>query len=393
MLEKFVYHRTLANLLMMMFIGVGLYALPNLRKESFPDFDASEILIAMEYRGASAEDVEQGICLRIEDAIDSVQNIKEVTSVAQEGSAAITIEIEDGADVTEALSDIEVEVDAITDFPDGAEDPIITQLNRSVAVMTLAVSGPMSTADLKDYCEDLKRRLRQLPLSPIVEIEGFSDRQLRIELDSDALRRLGLSAAEIATTIGVQNLDLPVGTIEARDEDILLRFVEERQRPHDIEDIIVSGVPGRSEIRLGEIGRVVDTFADAEDQAWLDGERAGVLVIKKTKSQDTLKVSEQLYRFLEAERRRNPHIRLVVTSDTSELIAQRLSLLATNAWQGMVLVFLTLWLFFNARLSFWVVMSLPGLHHGGVLPDADLWSDDQHDVVRRTADGHRCADG
>lgn len=209
MLEKFVYHRTLANLLMMMFIGVGLYALPNLRKESFPDFDASEILIAMEYRGASAEDVEQGICLRIEDAIDSVQNIKEVTSVAQEGSAAITIEIEDGADVTEALSDIEVEVDAITDFPDGAEDPIITQLNRSVAVMTLAVSGPMSTADLKDYCEDLKRRLRQLPLSPIVEIEGFSDRQLRIELDSDALRRLGLSAAEIATTIGVQNLDLP----------------------------------------------------------------------------------------------------------------------------------------------------------------------------------------
>lgn len=359
MLEKFVYHRTLANLLMMMFIGVGLYALPNLRKESFPDFDASEILIAMEYRGASAEDVEQGICLRIEDAIDSVQNIKEVTSVAQEGSAAITIEIEDGADVTEALSDIEVEVDAITDFPDGAEDPIITQLNRSVAVMTLAVSGPMSTADLKDYCEDLKRRLRQLPLSPIVEIEGFSDRQLRIELDSDALRRLGLSAAEIATTIGVQNLDLPVGTIEARDEDILLRFVEERQRPHDIEDIIVSGVPGRSEIRLGEIGRVVDTFADAEDQAWLDGERAGVLVIKKTKSQDTLKVSEQLYRFLEAERRRNPHIRLVVTSDTSELIAQRLSLLATNAWQGMVLVFLTLWLFFNARLSFWVVMSLP----------------------------------
>lgn len=359
MLEKFVQNRTLANLLMLSFIGVGLYALPNLKKESFPDFDASEVMITMVYRGASAEDVEQGICLRIEDAIDSVQKIKKVTSVAQEGSAAITIEIQDGADVAEALSDIEVEVDAITDFPIGAEDPIITLLNRSVAVMTLAVSGPMPTADLKDYCEDLKRRLRQLPISPLVEVEGFSDRQLRIELDSDALRRLGLSAADIATTVGVQNLDLPVGTIETSNEDILLRFVEERQHPQEIEDIVVAGVPGKSEIRLGDIGRVVDTFADAEEKAWLDGERAGILQIKKTKSQDTIRIAEPLYNFLESERSRNPHLRLVVTSDTSELITQRLSLLLTNAWQGMVLVFLTLWLFFNLRLSFWVVMSLP----------------------------------
>ena len=359
MLEKLIHHRTLANLLMLTFIGLGLYALPGLKKESFPDFDRSEVMVAMIYRGASAEDVEQGICLRVEEAIDSVQNIKKVTSIAQEGSAAITIEIEAGADVAEVLSDIEVEVDAITDFPIGAEDPIITQLNRSVSVLTVAVTGPMPAADLKDYCEDLKRRIRQLPLSPLVEVEGFSDRQLRIELDSDALSRLGLSASDIATTVGIQNLNLPVGTVETRNEDILLRFVEERQHPQEIEDIIVAGVPGKSEIRLGDVGRVIDTFADAEDQAWLDGERAGILQIKKTKSQDTIEVAGPLYEFIEAERIRNPHLRLVVTSDTSELITQRLSLLLTNAWQGMILVFLTLWLFFNLRLSFWVVMSLP----------------------------------
>ena len=359
MLEKFVNHRTVANLLMLTFIGVGLFALPNLQKESFPDFEASEVMVSVLYRGASAEDVEQGICLRIEDAIDSVQNVKKVTSVAQEGSAAITIEIEDGADVAEALKDIKVEVDAITDFPIGSEDPIITQLNRSVEVLTLAISGPMSTADLKDYCEDLKRRLRHLPISPLVEIEGFSDRQLRVELDSDALRRLGLSASDIASTIGLQNLDLPVGTIETRDEDILLRFVEERQRPEEIEEIVVSGVAGRSEIRLSDIGRVVDTFTDAEDKAWLDGQRAGILVIKKTKSQDTIEVAEELYEFIDKERAQHPQLNLVVTSDTSELISQRLSLLGNNAWQGMVLVFFTLWLFFNLRLSFWVVMSLP----------------------------------
>lgn len=359
MLEKFVNHRTLSNLLMLTFIGVGFYALPILKKETFPDFDASEVQIGMIYRGASAEDVEQGICLRIEDAIDSVQNIKKVTSVAQEGSASITIEIKDGANVAAAISDIETEVDAITDFPVGAEDPVIIQLNRSVPVMDLAVTGPMSTADLKDYCEDLKRRLRQLPLSPLVEIKGFSDRQLRVELDSDALRRFGLSAADIAITIGAQNLDLPVGTIETRDEDILLRFVEQRQHPQEIEDIVIMGVAGRSEIRIRDIGRVVDTFADAEQQAYLDGQRAGILQIKKTKSQDTLKLAEQLNEFIAAERLHHPKLRLVVTSDTTELIAQRLGLLIKNAWQGMVLVFFTLWLFFNLRLSFWVVMSLP----------------------------------
>lgn len=359
MLQRFINHRTLANLLMLAFIGVGLFALPRLQKETFPDFDASQVQISMVYRGASAEDVEQGICLPIEDAIDSVQNIKEVNSVAQEGSATVTIEIEDGADVTTALNDIETEVDAIMDFPAGAEDAIISQLNMSVAVMTVAVTGPMNPTDLKDYCEDLKRRLRHLPLSPLVEVQGFSDRQLRVELDSDALRRLGLSASDIATTIGAQNLDIPVGTVETHDEDILLRFVEQRRHPQEIEDIVVSGLAGRAEIRIRDIGRVVDTFADAEQMAWLDGQRAGILQISKTKSQDTLKLAEELAEFLDAERQRQPQVRLVVTSDTAELIEDRLGLLVKNAWQGMVLVFCTLWIFFNLRLSFWVVMSLP----------------------------------
>ena len=359
MLQQFINHRTLANLLMLAFIGVGIFALPRLKKETFPDFDASQVQISMVYRGASAEDVEQGICLGIEDAIDGVQNIKKVTSVAQEGSASVTIEIEDGADVTTALNDIETEVDAIVDFPAGAEDAIISQLNMSVAVMTLAVTGPMTPTDLKDYCEDLKRRLRHLPLSPLVEVQGFSDRQLRIELDSDALRRLGLSASDIATTIGNQNLDIPVGTIETQEEDILLRFVEQRRHPEDIEEIVVSGVAGQAEIRIRDIGRVVDTFADAEQMAWLDGERTGILQISKTKSQDTLKLAAELTDFVEAERLRQPHLKLVVTSDTAELIEDRLSLLVKNAWQGMVLVFFTLWIFFNLRLSFWVVMSLP----------------------------------
>ena len=155
----------------------------------------------------------------IEDAIDGIQNVKKVTCTAQEGSATVVVEIDEGVDIAEALSDIETEVDAITDFPAGAEDLIVTELNRSDKVLTIAVSGPMDEESLKDYCEGFKQRIKRLPGVSLVEIDGFSDRQLRIELDSAALRRLGLSAQAVSQAVRSQNLDVPVGTIESEHED------------------------------------------------------------------------------------------------------------------------------------------------------------------------------
>ncbi|MBB3207774.1 multidrug efflux pump subunit AcrB [Rhodopirellula rubra] len=359
MLEKFVNHRTLANTLMLSFIGLGLYAIPKLQKETFPNFDSSEIQVVMTYRGASAEDVEQGICLPIEDALDGIQNIKKVTCTAQEGAASVVVEIEEGADVTTALNDIETEVEAISDFPAGAEDLIVTELNRTDSVMTITINGPMDEDSLKDFCEHFKQQLKRLPGVSLVEIQGFSDRQLRIELDADALRRLGLSAEVVAQAVRNQNLDVPLGTIESEHEDLLLRLVEQQQSAQDIENIVIHGVTGRSEVRIGDIGRVVDSFADAEQMAWIDGERAGIIQVNKTRSQDTTKIAEVVRAFVQKEQQRHPQLRIAITSDGSELIMERLTLLAKNAWQGVVLVFLVMWLFFNLRLSFWVVMSLP----------------------------------
>ena len=359
MLTKFVNHRTLANVLMFAFIGMGLYAIPRLQKETFPRFESSEVQVAMTYRGASAEDVEQGICLPIEDAIDGVQNVKKVTCTAQEGSAAVVVEIEEGVDVGTAMRDIETEVEAITDFPAGAEDLIVSELNRADSVLTIAITGPIDEDSLKDYCEGFKQQLKRLPGVSLVEIQGFSDRQLRLELDAEALHRLGLSAEMVADAVRSQNLDVPVGTIESREEDLLLRLVEQKQSPQDIEDIVIMGVTGRAEIRVRDIGRVVDGFADAEQQAWLDGQRAGIIQVTKTKSQDTTRIAKVVREFVHKEQQRQPQLRIVITNDFSELIMQRLTLLAKNAWQGIILVFLVMWVFFNVRLSFWVVMSLP----------------------------------
>ena len=219
MFEKFVNHKVLANVLMLTFIGLGLYAIPKLQKETFPRFTSSEVQVSLTYRGASAEDVEKGICLPIEDALDGIQNIKKVTCTSQEGSATVVVEIEEGVDIDEALNDIQTEVDAITDFPEGTEDLVVKELNRSDAVMTIAISGPLDQDSLKDYCEGFKSQLKRLPYVSLVEIEGFSDRQLGIELDAEKLRRLGLSAEMVSAAVKSQNLDVPIGTIESKHED------------------------------------------------------------------------------------------------------------------------------------------------------------------------------
>ncbi|TWU39555.1 efflux RND transporter permease subunit [Novipirellula artificiosorum] len=359
MIDRFARHPTLANLLMLLFIVAGLFALPKLERETFPEFSATEIQIRILYLGATAEEVEETVCRRVEDAVDGVENVKEVRSEAQEGVAVITVEMRDGADISLFQDDIESEVEAITEFPDNVEDPVITQIGRTEAVMVLLVSGPLPTGDLKIYCEDLKDRLQQVPQVSLVELEGFSDRQLRVELSDEALRRYGLTAADVARIIARQGIDLPAGSLETRENEVLLRFVEQRRTPEELEDLIIKGTRGGAEIRLRDLGQVVDVFEDEEVKSLLGNERAGVLRIKKTKAQDAIRVTTAVHEFLELERQRQPLLSLVVVNDMSTLIRDRLQLVLKNAVQGVILVFCTLWLFFNLRMSFWVVMSLP----------------------------------
>lgn len=359
MIERLARHRTAANLLMLLGLAAGLMAMPSLRRETFPDFAASEVEVRVPYPGATSAEVEEVICQRVEDALDGVKFVKELRSEAREGIAIFTVEMDDAGDVTIFQNDIVTEVDAIDDFPEDVEDPVIRQLGLTDVVMLLMASGPMSAGDLKVYCEQLKDRLQELDQVSLVTVEGFSDRQFRVELSREKLRRYGLTVQEVADILARQSINLPAGVIETRDDDLLIRFVEERQSVVELEDVAISGVAGGAEIRLRDIGRVIDTFSQAEDKSLLGQQRAGVLKIEKTKNQDTIRVADAVREFVELEREMHPQVELAITQDSSTLVRQRLQLLIRNGWQGMLLVFFTLWLFFNVRLSFWVVMSLP----------------------------------
>lgn len=359
-IEYFAGHPTAANLLMLIFLFLGVITAGDLKRETLPEFKESKVQVQVAYPGASAEDVENAVCQRVEDALDGVPQVEEIVSDAREGMASVTAEMAEGGDITQFLADIRSEVDAIADFPVDAEEPVVSELARTDMVMSLAVSGPMSVPDLKLYCEQLKDKLTALPKVSEVEIYGFSDHQIRVEIPAGTLMQYGLSVADVASRIRAQSVDLPAGMVQTRDRDVLVRFNDERRTVRELEDLtVISGGAG-AEIRLGDIARIYDSFELDEAKFEFNGKRAGLLQVNKLKADDTLDVMNAVMEFLDRERRvAPPTVEFSVTRNVSKIVKDRLQLLVTNGWQGLLLVFGCMWLFFALRFSFWVSMGLP----------------------------------
>ena len=184
-------HPTAANLVMLAFIVSGLFAAPVLQRETFPRVQPNKVEITVLNPGARAEDVEEAICQRIEDAIDGIDNVAEVTCEAREGLARAVAEMTEGSNLDRFTTDVRTEVDAITDFPDQAEEPVVKQLGRTDFVASVALTGPASKPDLKAYAEELKDRMLRFSGIPKVDIKGFSDHQIRIELTDAVIRQYG----------------------------------------------------------------------------------------------------------------------------------------------------------------------------------------------------------
>lgn len=360
MIRYFAAHPTAGNLLMAFLIVIGLAAAPTLKRETFPDIPPREIEVTVLYPAASPEEVEEAICQRIEDAVDGVNDVEEVRCEAREGVGIATVEMREGADFDRFLDDVKTEVEAIDTFPEETERPTVRQIGLTDFVASVAITGPMSVPDLKAYCEQVKDRLLLLDEISQVEVLGFSDHQIRIEVPAYALRQYGLSVADIAQVVARQSVDLPAGIIETREEDVLLRFADERTSPREFAELtVVTGATG-AEIRLGDIATITDLFELDEDKIVFNGRRAGLLRISKTKGEDTLVAVDAARAFLERERAAAPPgVSYRLTQDISSIVRDRLNMLLRNGAQGLTLVFLTMWLFFGFRFSFWVAAGLP----------------------------------
>lgn len=360
MIRLFAGHRTAANILMLAIAGLGLLALPMLQRDTFPATPPSEVSVRIAYPGAAPAEVETGICTVADPLLMKVENLAKLTCLARENAAQITAEILEGADMTRFSNDIKDVVDGITSFPDKAEDPVTQIVERVASVASVAVTGPEDPAVLYAYAQALADRLRADPAISLVDVTGFSDREVAVEFDRAALERFGLDMAGVASALARDSFDMPAGTLEGAAGDTAIRFLGEKRTPAELARIPLRSSASGGTVRLGDVATIRAGFADPSQATWFNGHRAAIVAVSKTASQDALKVKAALDRQIARAKAEAPAgVTLAISQDSTSNIVERLRIIGVNGVQGLVLVLVAMWLFFGLRMSFWVAMGLP----------------------------------
>ncbi|QYX56809.1 efflux RND transporter permease subunit [Roseovarius sp. SCSIO 43702] len=360
MIRWFALHPTAANLLLVLIFAAGLMAAPTLKRETFPDFRPTEAQISVVYRGATAEEVEDAICRRIWDAVESVENLNELTCTAQGGIARAVATMEAGADAERFVNDVRTEVTAIDDFPDQADPAIVRELHRTDNVTSVAIAGDLPPAHLERYATELQDKLSALSGVAKVTLSGFGERQFRITVPRAVMEQHGLTVAGLAETIGAQSIDRPLGTLETPDREISLRFTDERRSAAELDALVVTSRPNGAELTLGQIATITERYNPEEERALLDGQRAAFLQVNKALGADALKVFNSVGDLVAAERDVLPDtLRLEVVKDMTSIVRDRLTMLVENGVLGLILVVAIMSVFFRPGFAIWAAMGLP----------------------------------
>lgn len=360
MIRYFIRHPTAANLLMAALMILGIVTLPKLQRDTFPVIPPTEVEVRISYPGASPSEVEEAICQRCEDKLDIISDLKEVRCDARENIAIITARMEEDGDIGSFYNDTKAQIESISTFPDNVETPSIEILERVAVVAGIMISGDMTAADLKAYADKVKTRIKRDRRIAQVRLLGFSDQDIAIEIPAEVQQRYGLGIADIKAAIERQSVDLPAGTIKTADGDLLVRFVEQRRTPIEFQDIVVISAQTGGTVRFGDIATIQKIFDRTEDKILFNGQRAAFLEISKRYNQDSLQVMEAIKENLKREQQMAPKgVSIVISQDITSNIRDRLRILLENGAQGLVLVFIIMWIFFSLRYSFWVSMGLP----------------------------------
>nr|WP_320016477.1 efflux RND transporter permease subunit [uncultured Desulfobacter sp.] len=349
-----------ANLLMAVFLVGGIFMAFNIKQEVFPEFALDTVSISVAYPGASPEEVESGIILAVEEAVRDLEGIDEITSTASEGSASVTIEALDGADVTQLWQEIKSEVDRIDTFPDESEDPVITITSRQREVMRLALHGNAPETTMRDLADDIRDRFLSDPAITQVALEGVREREILVEISINTLRRYDMTLSDVADAISTASVELGGGAIKSGGGDILLRVKSRKDYARQYEKLPILTREDGSQLVLSDISKVTEGFEDSDTWASFNGKRAVTIAVYRVGKQTPLQVADATKKMLKIINADLPEgIHLSIVRDMSNIFAQRADLLLRNAYLGLGLVFLCLALFLEIRLAFWVSLGIP----------------------------------
>jgi len=239
LLGWFASNHVAANLLMFLIMAAGLLTVFSIKKEVFPEMSLDMITITVPYRGASPTDVEEGVVLRVEEAIAAVDGIKRITCTASEGAGITIVEVEEYADPTEVLDNIKAEVDRIITFPQETEKPVIAELTTRHKVITIVIYGDVSEKALKKLADHVRDDLTAMNNISLVSIAGVRPYEISIEVSEQTLRRYGLSFDQVANVVRNSSLDVPAGSVKTPGGEILVRTKGQKYYCPEFENIVV----------------------------------------------------------------------------------------------------------------------------------------------------------
>ncbi len=368
MIAWFAQNSVAANLLMTFLAVSGLMAGFAVKQEVFPEFSLDRISIQLPYLGAAPEEVERAVNARIEDAIQGIDGIKEITSTASEGMGSVMVELELGADARKVVDDVKSNVDAIKTFPEQTEEPIIRELTTRQQVIDIAISGETSEFALKTLAERVRDELTAIPQITQADVISARPYEISIEVSENDLKRHGLTFEAVANAVRQSSLDLPGGSVRSEGGEILLRTVGEASRGEEFASLVLLTRPDGSMLHLGDVATIVDGFAETDQFGRFDGKPAIIVSVFRTGDQSALEIAAVVKDYVDRAQLTFPDgVSLTVWQDQAKVLDDRLSLLLRNGLTGFALVFLVLALFLDLRLAFWVSLGIPISFLGAIM--------------------------
>ncbi len=367
-IKFFIDNPVAANILMIFLLVGGFYYSFHIKQEVFPEYTIDQVVVKVSYPGATPKEIENGIILPIEEAIDGIEGIDKVVSKAMEGVGTVTIEAANGADLNRLYNDVKNSVDRITTFPADAEKPTIYIPTRKRAVITMLLYGKVPYYQLMELAEQTKDRLLQLKGITDVELSGSKPYQIEVAVPRDVLLRYGLTFSDISRQIRSYDVDLGAGKIKSPSGDILLKLDERKEYAHQFGNIPVIRTARGGVVRLKDVASIRDTFEDTDTLVRYNGKPAIGLTVYRVGNQKPVEIADEVKLFIKRLKAELPDgVGVDYVSDYSRIFKQRKELLIRNAKFGLVLVLLLLSLFLEVRLAFWVMLGIPVSFLGSML--------------------------
>jgi len=367
LIRWFVNNKVVSNLLMILIIITGATTIPMLKMEVFPEIDLNIINVSAVYPGATPSDVEEAICIKIEERLQGLDGVKKITSNASENVGSVNIEIISGEDPNDLLDRIKAEVDAIDTFPDNVEKPICRKIAGANPVISVAVHGDLDDNSLNKLTEDIKDEIDGLPEVTLTSIVADLENEIKINVKESSLRKYDLSFQNIARSIREWSLNMPSGSIETEDGEILIRSNSQGYTIADFAKIPLIINPNGSIVYLDDISDITDTFSDKFEMDFqFNGDKANLITVFRVGNQNALDVSAAVKGYVFNKNLELPStVRVTAWDDEARILSGRIETIVRNAQQGLVLVIIVLALFLKPKLAFWVSLGIPISFMGG----------------------------